>query len=274
MSERGLAVPGKARNLSRGVAVFDNKLIDACYRMTLTQKRLFNMAVAAVNSKRRLQLGKRVVVSIDDFAQLSGLTTQSAIYRCREAVADLISVHIVDIEYKNPNEILSRVNTKKGNDTVQRISHRNFFQEVEVLDTETSKVVSFVFSDWIVPFIAQIGGSFTKIQLQHINPLTSFYSMRLYESVIMAIKSNGGVHHRQLTVAELRHIFGLTDEKYKRWVDFKKRCIVSSINDLNEKTPFAWSFKVIGKGRFLQGVSFSATPQPQEEFKFTDTDEH
>jgi len=267
-TEKELVVSKKIRDLKKGIAVFDNKFINAFYRMTLTQKRLLNMAVAAVNAKQILPKGKRVVVSIDDFAQLSGLSTQSAVYRCREAAADLISVRVVDIEYVDPNVML-RVNAKSaGHKEVKRISHLNFFQEVEVLDTESSKVITFMFSDWVIPYIAKLDGNFTKVHLEHVNPLTSFYSMRLYESVVLQMPDAAGVHCRLMKLSELRDIFGLTDEKYKRWVDFKKRCIVSSVDELHEKTPFDWRFETIGKGRYLQGVLFSATPCKQKEFIF------
>jgi plasmid replication initiation protein len=252
------------RKLRDGVAVMDNKLLDACYRMTLTQKRLFNMAVAAVNSVKRMPNGNTVSVSIDDFAQLcGGLSRKDALKRCREAVPSMSQAQIIDIIYKDPNEFLQDMDTNN----IERLSYKNFFQEVDYIETDKDQVVRFKFSDWLIPYIAQLKKSFTQIRLQHVNPLTSFYSMRLYEAVIMRMLDSNGVHTRTFEIQELRMLMGVDDDKYNRWVDFKKRCLVSPIADLNEKTPYTWVIKTNGRGKYLKSVTITAEPNHQQELE-------
>lgn len=254
------------RALHNGVAVLDNKLVDACYRMSLTEKRLFNMAIASVNSKKHFD-GGYVSVSIDDFSQLCNITKNAALKRCREAIGDLRNAHVIDIEYKDPNKFLDKIYNKTETENVRRLSHKNFFQEVEYLDCQEAQVVRFKFSDWLHPFIAQLERKFTKIRLQHVSQLTSFYSMRIYEAVILRMADSEKAHERTFEIPELRRVLGLTDGMYARWVDLKKRCVVSAVKDLNNKTPFNWVMTVNGRGKYLRNVTIKATPvsQKQEE---------
>lgn len=248
------------RPLREGIAVMDNKLLDACYSMTVTQKRLFNMAVAAVNSKKTMVRNNSVAVSIDDFAQLSGLTRKAAIEHIKNTLPDMRQAHVVDVVYKDKNTF-----KKTDGSDVERISYKNFFQEVDYVETNKELAVKFKFSDWLVPYIAQLRRSFTRIHLQHVNPLNSFYSMRLYEAVIMKIVNRDGFHVRSFEISELRSILGLQDGVYERWVDMKKACLVRPINELNKKTPFKWNLDVNGRGKYLRSVTVSAQPKSQQE---------
>lgn len=250
------------RKVVNGVAVMDNKLIDACYKMTLTQKRLFNMAVAAVNSTKSMKSGHKVAVSLDDFAELAGLSRKIALQHVRETLPDMRQAHVVDITYKDNNVFKQDFDSSQE---VERVSYKNFFQEVDYIETEKELAVTFKFSDWLVPYISQLKKKFTQVRLQHVNPLSSFYSMRIYEAVVLTIQDSTGIHSRTFEIQELRNILGLQGDTYSRWVDMKKRCLVAPIKDLDEKTPFAWSLKVNGRGKYLSSVTIKAKPQSQQE---------
>jgi len=50
---------------------------------------------------------------------------------------------------------------------------------------------------------------------------------------------------------------------YSRWADFRKRCIVEPLQELNEKTLDEWTFRVEGRGRKEKKITITCTVDDQ-----------
>lgn len=257
----------------------DNKLINACYEMTLTQKRLFNLAIASVNSKKETTHSDTVSVSIEDFAELAKIDIHSALKAARDAVEPMSKTQVIDVEYKDKNIFKQRAQEKNASESaIKRVSYKNFFQSVEYIEDGAERLVRMQFADWLMPYISQIKRAFTEFQIQHTTPLSSFYAIRIYESVILEHFRYKGdetdiVASRTFDLVELRKTLGIIDDRYPRWSDFSKRCLRSPIESLNENTPFIWSFKSNGRGRWMKSVTISAARDEQQTLDFGDDDE-
>jgi plasmid replication initiation protein len=258
--------------LSQGVAVSDNKLINACYRMTAVQKRIFNMAVASCNSKQFLDTGE-VVVSIDDFAELTAKSVKESIRICRTESRNLSKLQVVDVVYKEKREkgmmrkIMSADEREKSEDSVSRISYKNFFQEVEFIEHNNKRCLYFKFSDWLVPYVEFIRKKFSQVPLVEVSRLGSFYSLRLFD-FLMATKQVGKIRKRVFTYAEFREILGFVGEKkemYLNWSDFRKRCLITPVNELNEKTGYDFCYEISGRGDSLRKITITAKKKEQIE---------
>lgn len=250
---------GKVSKIKTGVAVSDNKLINACYRMTAIQKRIFNMAIAASHS-RKLNSGE-VVFDVQDYAELTQISLKEAIRVCRTESKKMSQLQVVNIEYKerrslSPRQILAADKREESSDReVARVSYKNFFQEVEFIDSsEVGEIEScymyFKFSEWLLPYIELIRKRFSKIPLMEVSALSSFYALRIFD-LGMGVKPLKGVRSREFAYLDFREKLGFVDDKkamYSAWTDFRKRCLVDPLKELNEKSSFKWSYRLIGKG--------------------------
>ena len=250
----------RVSKIRSGIAVSDNKLINACYRMSAVQKRMFNMAIAAFHS-RKLNTGE-VVFDVQDYAELAQTSLKEAIRICRKESKKMSQLQVVNIEYKekrtlSPRQMLE-VDKREDNPDreVARVSYKNFFQEVEFIDNSEigdsdSCYMYFKFSDWLLPYVELIRKRFSKIPLLEVSTLSSFYALRIFD-LGMGGGSIKGVRRREFDYQDFREMLGFVDDKksmYSAWTDFRKRCLVDPLKELNEKSSFKWSYSLIGRGK-------------------------
>ena len=77
------------------------------------------------------------------------------------------------------------------------------------------------------------------------------YSIRFYELLVQFIKTG----ERFITIENLQELFELKG-RYKRFFDFKRRIIIPSIFEINEKTDIRVEWDVIKKGTSISGIIF------------------
>lgn len=249
----------RVSKIKTGIAVSDNKLINACYRMSAIQKRVFNMAIAASHS-RKLNSGE-VVFDVQDYAELAQTSLKEAIRVCRKEAKKMSQLQVVNIEYKekrclSPRKMLEADRREESSDReVARVSYKNFFQEVEFIDNSDAGdsercYMYFKFSEWLLPYIELIRKRFSKIPLMEVSTLSSFYALRIFD-LGMGVKVLNGIRRREFDYPDFREKLGFVDDKvsmYSAWTDFRKRCLVDPLKELNEKSSFEWSYSLIGRG--------------------------
>ncbi|MFT6691243.1 MAG: hypothetical protein ACJAXH_001768 [Colwellia sp.] len=259
-----------ARDLKTGIAVSDNKLVNACYRMSAVQKRLFNFAIASLHSRKFAKHGE-ALVNLEDYAFLTGKTLKEAIRTVRREVRSMSLLQVININYKERKSLNPRQNVailareKAGTNEISSLSYKNFFQEIEFIHDTSGAFVWFKFSDWLLPYIELLEFKFSQVPLLEIGKLGSFYSLRIYD-FCMASQPIGKKHTRSFSLSELRISMGFVDDKenmYLRWADFRKRCLVEPIAELNEKTLDTWDFRVTGRGRIEKQVIITCTVSDQ-----------
>jgi plasmid replication initiation protein len=84
------------------------------------------------------------------------------------------------------------------------------------------------------PYLLQLRDHFTQYRLRQAIPLSTPYAIRTYEIAKM-IERPGERRSRQIPVGRFRKMFGLED-KYERHSDMRRRVIVPSVEQVNEKT--------------------------------------
>ena len=119
-----------------------------------------------------------------------------------------------------------------------------------------SGIVKFRMSELMYKAFADYSQGFRKYEFGLTMSFDSVYSIRFYELM------SGQKKPLTYTIDDLKKMFSLGD-KYKRPSYFVKRVIEPAQAELNEKSPYTFSFKLNKKGRSFHSITFTPIFQPQ-----------
>lgn len=217
------------------VVTQDNQLVNACYTMTLNEKRLLLLAISKIDSTRFPEPGKApisVVVSVSDWiAHYAGKDPKAAYQEVQQASRRLLR---------------RQVTVRKGAPNYQVM---NWLDSCEYQPGEAC--VSIVFGYTVGLYLRGLQEQFTKISLLSAQELRSFHSIRLYE-LLFSFKST---KTRVEPLEALRERLELK-QAYPRYADFKRRVVDPSIAEINSKTDIQVSYEPIKNGRKIVSLRF------------------
>lgn len=97
----------------------------------------------------------------------------------------------------------------------------------------------------VAPYINELRGNFTPLELETLNTCGTYPAMRLYE-VCMSWKRAGKVCY---TTEEWRGLLGATGKSYNAFAQFKRRAWEPSVRAVNERTELRIEPEYIKEGR-------------------------
>lgn len=98
----------------------------------------------------------------------------------------------------------------------------------------SSKVIIH-FHPKMAPYLFQLKERYTQYRLEDVLPFKGKHAIRLYEilrSYVTAAEIEEGYQKRvTISLADLKHSMGI--DNYDRWINFERRVILSSVNEIN-----------------------------------------
>jgi plasmid replication initiation protein len=221
-------------------ATQDNQLIEACYSMTLNEKRLLLFAMSKVNPSTFPDALKpfRFEMTAKEWAQQFGDDNP---WRSLKRTAD---------------KLLGRYLTlhpKAGH--IQKIS---WFDSVDYFDKEARIVVEFGRSVQIR--LAGMLEQFTTIDLLAVSQLKSTHAVRLYE-LLSQFKSTG---YRVMTVEDFRWAMDVVNTN-KGTKELKRAVLNPAVKQVNEKSDLFCIVTDIKQGVRITGFKFTFRTQEQKQ---------
>jgi len=135
---------------------------------------------------------------------------------------------------------------KDGN--IERVRVRVVEKEV----TYKNGNIEIVFSESIMPYLAQVKEKFVLYNLKEITNFGSLYTTRLYE-LIQEFKTTGYIMR---SIEQLRELFGVNDNKYRLYGHFKDKTFAHACNEINDQTDYNITFTEIKTGRKVTAIQF------------------
>lgn len=226
------------------IAVQENSLIDASYKITLNEKRLLLLAASKLESAVFLSAEERkdkiLTITAEDWASVYG--DDSNAYRALSTAAGTFLKKTV------------KINMRHGH-----IKEFTWLQEIDYFKHQG--YIEIKFSDAAMTRLVGLYQDFTKLNLLDVARFTSAYSVRLYELIQQFAKTG----FRQISVEDFRFALDCTDI-YQQMSELKRRVIMPALDEINNKSPFLVECKDIKKGR--QIVAFKFIFEKQESFTF------
>jgi plasmid replication initiation protein len=152
------------------LVVKSNKLIEASYRLDLSEQRIILMAITeARETGNGITSDNFIEIRAVDFSALYGLSERTAYDQLRNAGKSLFRRYVV----------LKSINEKNG-----KIEETEARWVSAVTYVAGSGLIRLQFSGVIAPYITRLETEFTSYKLKAVSQMTSNYAVRLYELII------------------------------------------------------------------------------------------
>jgi plasmid replication initiation protein len=213
-------------------ATQDNQLIEACYTLSLNEKRILLLGIGRIDSRDWPALDRplRLSITAEEWSQFYPDATP---WRAMKRAADTLLTRYLTLH------------PKVG--ITQKIS---WFDNVEYHEQEARMTIEFgrMMQVRLMGMIEE----FTKIDLLAVNQLKSVYSIRLYE-LCNQFRSTG---FRLIAVDDFRFAMDCV-KKYPKIAMLKQRVITPSVSEINEKSDINISVTEVKRGRKITHFEFT-----------------
>lgn len=213
-----------------------NTLVEASYRLSLTQQRIVLFMTSLVQPED------------EDFKT----------YRIH--VRDLMDILDIDRSHLYAQMILMIRNLMKVVVTIP-------LQDEKHLDTHWINSQEYeigggysdiTFDPKLKPFLLHLKEKFTTYKLENVMRLKSIYSIRIYE----LLKQYQGIGKRTIAIDSLRKMLGIELNEYSLYGDFKRKVILVAHHEINEKTDITFEYREIKLSRKVNELEFTITKKP------------
>ncbi|HFD0829353.1 TPA: RepB family plasmid replication initiator protein [Enterococcus faecium] len=238
-----------------------NDLITSVAKMDKTPLKFFELAVACLDTEH-IPDDKTVYVSKELLFSFFDVKSENKHTRFKEAILKVHEQAIFSMR---------EMNERKGKYEYQVISP---LEKTSWNDYED--MVSFKFTESILPYLIELKENFTQYLLSDIAQLNSKYSIILYKWLSMHYNqydyysAKGGrreeqveaYRHPSISMQELRAMTN-TEKELERFFDFEKRILKVAEREINQFTTLTMSYEKIKKGRSIDSIVFHITKKWQ-----------
>ena len=232
------------------VVVKHNKVIEACYQLTLSEQRILLACIAQIDSKAELIGQYRFAVTVSQIEDLAEIENS---YRDVREASERLLKRIIKIDKPDPD---------KPN-LEYTLTH--WVDSCDYYPKEGKVVLAF--SRPIIPYLSQLSHNFTKYKIKNVAKMKSTYSIRLYEWLCQWLS----VGDREIGVDWLKTQWQLSD-KHQRLSDLKKWVIDVAVEEVNEHSNLwvTYSQRKLGRTVTHFQFKFGLKNPPKEKQQLTE----
>lgn len=239
-------------DLQNKKVVQSNTLIKAIAKMDALPLKLFELAVANVDTKEK-----------DPEVELEKDLIRTFLPRTNALRHDYLQTIMTNLMDKSTFTVkYTKENGKKKTEIFAPFSKIEF--------SEDESTVKLSFSNKIMPYITELKKNFTQYRIEDLRHFTSSNTITIYKVLMMYYNqytnyiANGKRTKEELEsflnpvidVSELKALTVQGKKSYDRFSDLKKRVIEPAIKEINEHTEFNITYDTIRVGRKIAKIQF------------------
>lgn len=225
------------------LVVKSNRLVEASYRLTLTEQRMILLAIArSRDTQTGLLPGIPVTISAKNYAKQFAGVDEGSVYSQLKAAIDTLYERSVTIHDTDPE-------TQKP-----RVRSTRWINEKAYIDGAGN--VQLVFTPEVVKYFTRLEGTltpYTSYGLEKVGGMSSFNSIRIYEM----LAQHKGVGHRTINLAWLREKLELEPTDYKLTADLKRWVLDPAVAQINKHSDLKVDYKSVKTGRAITDFAFT-----------------
>lgn len=221
---------------NKALAVQHNKLVEARYHLTLQEKRLVLWLISQIQPHDKEF--KTYRVSIKQLAALIGVEKNKNLYHQMAEITGKLRSRPVDITEQDGTILVQ---------TTWLNAAKYYFGQ---------GYVELGFSTLLTPYLLELKGNFTKLELVAALSLSSIYGIRIYE----LLKQYEKIGSRTISMLDLRQRLGIEESEYLKYSNFKNRVLTIAQREINQKTDIRFEYTEIKEGRKITQFRFDIYP--------------
>lgn len=226
--------------MSSDLVVKSNHVIEASYRLTLSEQRLVLMCVQQIKKGQAVAATDRFEIAANDFADMFEISPKRAYTELQDVAGKLyersVTVH-------NPDPENPRIATTKT----------RWISSIDYIPGEGK--IAITFAAKMIPYISMLEGGFTRYNLEHISGMSSVYGIRFYEFFKCWLFGSSR-NTKEISIEDLKEKLELTD-KYPSIKDFKLKVLEKAMDDINGHSDMYASYKDKKTGRRITHFNFT-----------------
>lgn len=208
-----------------------NRLVEAGFKLTLNEQRLLLLAVSKLNPVGpAMPEGFLVTIEAADFSDVFDVPLKQSYEALQDATERMYERDI---------------QTRKGN----MVHRMRWVSEVKYWTGEGRATLAF--SPQVTPYLTRLKSEFTHYRLAQVAPLSSVYSIRLFE-MLMQWRTTG---HLTISVEDLRTRLQL-ETKYSRYTEIRRHVIMPAVAELQEKCNLQIDWRALRVGKKVDRLAF------------------
>ena len=228
-------------NSTNLTVVHSNELIEASYNLTLDEMRLLSFAASKIDSRNK-NVGELKIFA-SDFAKAFNLNKHNSHRNLINSVKALGNKSVIMPLDKEKNQVLPWL-------------ARGVYDKQS---TDSSHVV-IEFSKYIEPYIFELKERFTAVNFECAARLNTPFAFRLYQWLYKAKSLDK--HKKGQGIEVILDINWMKKQAcleglYDRWVNFRDRLILPSIEKINSETDISVDWQPIKTGRAVTALKFN-----------------
>jgi len=220
------------------IARKSNYLIEASYKLTLSQLRITYLGISKLFYKKPLSLQRTQRITAKEYSEVFGVDISVAYKQVAEASDDLLRTVITTT--KDADGTLLPKGRKRKH---QWLSHADY--------ADNEAYVDITFHECMDKYLTVLNKRYAELDFERLHGVQSVYTARLWELLIQ-YRTDG---ERFITVDDFRKWFEL-GKKYELYADLKKRVILPAIKELEEKADLVIAWEEVKKGRKVVMFNF------------------
>lgn len=221
--------------LKNSIVRKDNRIISACYQLTLNEQRLILTAIAKVKYGEKIPLD--IDITAHEFLQTFPDVGEQNVHEALREAVDRLFERVVKVE-----------------DPIKKKKFR--WIDASTTYKKGDGMVSFSFSRHIIPYLEDLQEKFTKYRLGDVCSLKSIHSIRIFE-MLTQFENTGFL---MLETDKFKERMGI-EGKYTDFADMKRRVIEIAVKELNAKSTLNITYKVERQGKSAKSISFFFSPK-------------
>ena len=221
----------------KAMVVKDNLLIEASYRLELSEQRLILMAIVKARATKPITSDTVLEVTAKDYSEICDMDIRNAYRRMKEAAETLFERKV---RLRSTHERTG----KNAITTTRWVSSCTYVEQAGIVELQLAPK--------IIPYITDLESKFTSYQLKNVAQMTSTYAIRLYE-LLAQYKTIGA---RYLQIQQLKEFLGADEKSYERLDNFKRIVLKVAVEQINTLTDLDVSFIDKKSGRSVVGFEF------------------
>lgn len=200
----------------------DNRVIEAKYYLDIHEQRFIDIAITKIKKEDVIDANTWFEVTPDDYSQIYWDERYES-WRILQKVANSIFEREITI----------------FEDKITKLKKHRIRWVSEIFIDKENHVIKFQFSQRFIPYIYQLKGDFTVLNIRRTAAIQAPYTYR-FHNILMAYNWKKVVNNARLLRYDKEYLMDIldVDGSYRIYANFKNKVLIPVMRDLNRKFLF------------------------------------